>query len=518
MRPFKKIISIALALMLTLAQISITVVSAQDNTALSFTVNVNEEVMTLISGNQPTKEESEEFRALISKTASPPFYALIRDYPDITCWMSKLNINATSEIYGISGTNLYLKLRSLKYDLFVHENYPDPKGMVDQINEAINRFSPEGETMYEKLISIHNYVCALTTYKSDKEGALYCYSAYGCMVDRQSVCEGYAEAFKLLCERNGIDCILVTGNAVHSGKIEAHMWNYVRMDDGEWYAVDPTWNDAADIYGNYSYFLIGSESIIKGTPFYESHVPTYNFSGMEIEGFTYPELSVNEYDPNGVKQEYKFGKGERYYYSSLNDPQKEIYDAMYEAIVNNMPSNPDKTPNPAPTDDLFPPESSDDITTSAPDETTREEETTSPEDTSSEEESTSPEDTSSEEESTSPEDTSSEEESTSPEDTSSEEESTSTVDTTQEPENDSSLISESSINTIVTPEASDSSSQKADTSPIVIVTKNNNTSQYNKYDAMYDAVKIGLIACALISLGLILCVVIIKYSKKHSNE
>ena len=474
MRPIKKMISLVLALMLTLAQISITVVSAQDNTALSFTVKIQESVMTPISDNQPTDEESEKFKALISKTASPPFYALIRDYPDITCWMNKLNINATSEIYGISGKNLYLKLESLRFDLLIHENYLDPKGMVDQINDAVNRFSPEGETMYEKLISIHDYVCDLTTYKSDNDGALYCYSAYGCMVDGRSVCEGYAEAFKILCARNGIDCIIVTGNAIHSGKTETHMWNYVRMDDGLWYAVDPTWDDASDIKGNYSYFLLGSESIVKNTPFSESHVPTYNFSGINIEDFAYPQLSLDKYDPNDVKQEYKFGKGERYYYSSLNEAQKEIYDAMYEAVVNNMPSNPDKTPNPAQTDDLFPPESSDDITALDSYITTGEGGAASSDIITSEE------------------------------------------DTTLKSESTNISVTESSVNVTVTSDILPSTSKESDAS--VTTSRNNNASQYNKYDAMYEIAKVGLIICALASLGLILGVVIIKYSKKHSND
>ncbi len=643
MRPFKKIISLSIVLMLVIAQMSIIVLSAQDNTALSFTVQMQNDVMIRISENQPTEEETKKYYELISKTASPPFYALIRDYPDITCWMNKLNVNVTSEIYGTSGTNLYLRLSSLKYDLHIHDNYPDPKGMAEQIRYAVDRFTPSGDTMYEKLISIHDYVCALTTYRSDTDGALYCYSAYGALVNRQAVCEGYAEAFKLLCDKNGIDCILVTGNAVTSGKAEAHMWNYVRMDDGEWYAVDTTWDDALDIKNNYSYFLIGKNTAANGTLFESSHIPTYDFSGMEIEGFQYPELSNNAYDPNGVKQEYDYGEGYRYYYSSLNDAQKEIYNAMYAAIVNGIPSYPDKTPSPAPTDDIFPPEtspedtsseeettspedtsseeettspedtssdeettspedtsseeqttspedtsseeqttspedtsseeettspedtsseeettspedtSSDEETTSpedtsseeettSPEDTSSEEETTSPEDTSSEEETTSPEDTSSEEETTSPEDTSSEEETTSPEDTSSEEETTSIEDTSSEeettsPEDTSSeeetTSTEDTSSEEVTTSTEDTSSEKDTTTHESTVTTQNETivsssskittpnkisSGYNKYDVMYDIVKVAVIISAIACLGLVLGILIIKFAKKHTNE
>ncbi len=58
------------------------------------------------------------------------------------------------------------------------------------------------------------------------------------------VCESYARAFKVLCDRVDIPCVLVDGFALTSpyGSGESHMWNYVKLD-GAWYAVDVTWND-----------------------------------------------------------------------------------------------------------------------------------------------------------------------------------------------------------------------------------------------------------------------------------
>lgn len=58
------------------------------------------------------------------------------------------------------------------------------------------------------------------------------------------VCEGYARAFKVLCDQSGIPCVLEDGDAVSPGSTVGgpHMWNNVKLA-GAWYGVDVTWND-----------------------------------------------------------------------------------------------------------------------------------------------------------------------------------------------------------------------------------------------------------------------------------
>lgn len=62
-----------------------------------------------------------------------------------------------------------------------------------------------------------------------------------------AVCEGYARAFKYLCDlskfkSNWIDCQIVSGKAGSEANSK-HMWNIVRMNDGLNYVIDPTWMD-----------------------------------------------------------------------------------------------------------------------------------------------------------------------------------------------------------------------------------------------------------------------------------
>ncbi len=95
------------------------------------------------------------------------------------------------------------------------------------------------------------------------------------------VCEGYSRAFKILCDRSNIPCVLAVGFAKGSvnGRGESHMWNEVQMENQNWYAVDVTWNDpitsnSVKVSGreNENWLLLGSEDIVApGLTFAKSH-------------------------------------------------------------------------------------------------------------------------------------------------------------------------------------------------------------------------------------------------------
>lgn len=121
------------------------------------------------------------------------------------------------------------------------------------------------------------------------------------------VCEGYARAFKVLCDAAGIPCVLVDGQAFNSADDEtgeAHMWNYVQVD-GSWYAVDVTWNDPVVTDGNVSapvsgsesedWLLVGSDTEIDGMKFSASHIMQNTVSSGGVSFINGPELSADAY-------------------------------------------------------------------------------------------------------------------------------------------------------------------------------------------------------------------------------
>ncbi len=76
--------------------------------------------------------------------------------------------------------------------------------------------------------------------------APYNQSAYSALVNKQTVCAGYARAMQYLLQRMDIPCYYCTGYAG-----EPHAWNIIGLDDG-YYNVDATWADTDP--ENYDYF------------------------------------------------------------------------------------------------------------------------------------------------------------------------------------------------------------------------------------------------------------------------
>lgn len=114
--------------------------------------------------------------------------------------------------------------------------------------------------------------------EEDNSLAHLAYSALITGDEYQPVCEGYAKAMKIIADLMGIPCVLVTSRQ--------HMWNCVKMDDGEWYLMDLTWDDSGDRALDYRYFLVGSQTVVDGQAFSSQayHVEEDPYAAYQAEG------------------------------------------------------------------------------------------------------------------------------------------------------------------------------------------------------------------------------------------
>ncbi len=90
--------------------------------------------------------------------------------------------------------------------------------------------------------------------------------------DTNVVCEGYAKAFKYLCDNSSFEsskvaCIFVTGT-MYPGGYGGHGWNIVKMPDGKRYIVDVTNCDEDTVGAPDQLFLFGNKgSVASGYKF-----------------------------------------------------------------------------------------------------------------------------------------------------------------------------------------------------------------------------------------------------------
>lgn len=155
-----------------------------------------------------------------------------------------------------------------------------------------------GADRFNTLKKIHDFLCSTVVYEktAPRHG-----DAAGALIDGKAVCQGYAHAFKIACDFYNIPCICVSGTGVGNSGTEAHMWNYVQMENGLWYAVDSTWDDGGQkIY--YDYFLSGDSTVdtyFGKHKFADTHVADGRQTTNSVKVFTYPALAVNAYEYQG---------------------------------------------------------------------------------------------------------------------------------------------------------------------------------------------------------------------------
>lgn len=174
---------------------------------------------------------------------------------DVGIWYAGV-INENPDLYYVSGTFYYsyygdtvLSIKPKYLDGF------DDAAFQKATAEALSILT-EDMTDLEKAIALHDYIVLNCEY--DYENYLNntildnSYSAYGVLVDRIAVCQGYALAYKYLLEKAGITCYMVTSEAMN------HAWNMIQLN-GNYYQVDATWDDPTwDLIGRvgHSYMFV----------------------------------------------------------------------------------------------------------------------------------------------------------------------------------------------------------------------------------------------------------------------
>lgn len=193
--------------------------------------------------------------------------------------------------------NLVISYSMSKEDIKKHQN---------EIQRIGEKFLKENITStmsdYEKILKSHDYIILNSRYderlKRDGFVPPESNSSYGVLSLGVGVCEGYAKALKHLLDILDIESMVVVGTS----REENHAWNLVNIE-GDYYHVDPTWNDPITSDGSdiirHNYFNLSDEEISKTHSWNREKYPIANSDKYNY--FTYNNLVVEDLDELIIK-------------------------------------------------------------------------------------------------------------------------------------------------------------------------------------------------------------------------
>lgn len=195
----------------------------------------------------------------------------------------------------------------------------------------------EGKTTeYNKALALHD---ALVKHISYDLTATNAHNAYGAIVDKRAVCDGYSKAYQYLLQCVGIQSYIVSGTS----KGQNHAWNLVRLD-GKYYYTDVTWDDPTVGGTNeitkpvfHSYFNINTSKLL------EDHIikDTYGILPDCTEESTIcnKHTQLFEYTVEKVAEAFKVLAGQAVadiYFTGTDDNFNEWIKANYSAVLNKI--------------------------------------------------------------------------------------------------------------------------------------------------------------------------------------
>lgn len=152
------------------------------------------------------------------------------------------------------------KQRIQKLHIACTENAGTIRERVDEYEEAVRNLIklPLEEELndVEKILYVHDRIVSIGNYVDS--GDAVCHTPAAILVEKEGVCQSYANAFNHALIMLGFDAIMVCS--------ASHSWNAVRLN-GQWYYIDVTWADpvGTDIrsYASHEYMFVNESAFTR---------------------------------------------------------------------------------------------------------------------------------------------------------------------------------------------------------------------------------------------------------------
>ena len=181
---------------------------------------------------------------------------------------------------------------NINFKLRYFETLDQTKYVNEHIPQILNELGVAGMSNYQKVKTIHDYVCNLITYKSNDEDIVS--TVYGALTTHETLCNSYTLTLYKLLVGAGIPCKYIGGAAGTGRDADGHAWNIVALGD-RWYHVDATWDDGGEDGINYDYFLKGKSDFDAADPSQKHKMdPPYNHAPYST---TFP-IATSAFNPD----------------------------------------------------------------------------------------------------------------------------------------------------------------------------------------------------------------------------
>lgn len=165
----------------------------------------------------------------------------------------------------------YLQSENVPFTL-TDKNYPDKmKEAQNRAAEIVSGIEISRDDYYTAL-EIHDYL--ITNVRYCQEPTENSSNIYGALIEQNAQCEGFANAFMLLCRMCGLECFKAFYLGSDVGAESGHMFNCVRVN------------------GNYYYVDVTNDAFVEGASVPQGAV-AYDYFLVPLSGLSEPDL-VNE--------------------------------------------------------------------------------------------------------------------------------------------------------------------------------------------------------------------------------
>ncbi len=197
--------------------------------------------------------------------------------------------------YRITYNDDYKVLKAWRDPSFKSKLSDNEKILYNEATSVLSRITDKNMSDFNKVLAIHDYLVLNVTYDkkavSNPKANPNSFKAYGAMLEKNAVCDGYTKSMNLLGNMAEVKTVKVNGT---SGKIP-HSWNKIVIG-GDWYNVDVTFDDPSNVPANviyYDYFNVADSLLQADHIWIQSKYPAATASKYNY--FVYNGLVANNY-------------------------------------------------------------------------------------------------------------------------------------------------------------------------------------------------------------------------------